>query len=749
MLKSKSLIALSSVLATLGVALGYFTLLGGTIGSDDLHPRISQLGFNRAGLIALGCFSIGIFLAAIQRQLPRLNPIAWTSIVFLFLLSDWLLRGYNFFQGPSIRGELLLCGIGLLLLIIRRFELRALTLLLPASVLIIGGAFILKTSPGMLFSDDLATFMYRFQLLKERFPHIPFYNPQWNGGIDQRDFFATGALNAFLLTAPIIYLFDVFKVFNWIVGSLLFVLTPAATYFATRALGQPRLVGSIAATLSMASGLLWYRWGMAYGTLGFLTSTAILPLFLAWTTQFIAPDKPITLTKALGFVAVTTLMLFWSPSGLVAIPALVCCLFFVKTVLRKKHSITAAILILALNIPWIMTFWSVSKVGSFIHPEINKHDIIERDTSSGLDPDDEDNPTIKKNIKATVPQPHIKHKTHPPSPATSLTILREAAVSSNPFLLIMIPLGLAALAGRTRVLYVATASWLIILGCIIAPHRPQLELDRMLVILTVIGAVPSAIGFANLLQLSQRAYAFGATRLVTAAVGGFLILSPFAVANFLEQRTLVRYQLANDTVSKLVAAIKEHGGEGRTLFSGFVLHELSGGHLAPLTVMTGKPLMASSHVHNLWHYKQIFPDEFINQKDPGIDRYLELYNVTAVIAHEKVWKEYFRSRPDSFTELWRGDRFVLFVRRGAQSSYFLSGEGSLIAQDYHSVTIKLTTPEAVIKFNYLPFLRSSACQISGAPQANEVTLIKLINCPINTPITIESKGVIDRLLEHS
>ena len=748
MLKSKYLIALSSVLATLGVALGYFALMGGTIGANDLHPRLTQLGFNRAGFLALGCFSIGIFLAATQRRLPRLNPTAWASVVLCFLLSDWLLRGYNFFQGPSIRGELLLCGTGLLL-ILGRFESRALTLLLPISALIMGGAFILKTSPALLFSDDLATFMYRFQMLKERFPHIPFYNPQWNGGIDQRDFFATGALNAFLITAPIVYLFDVFKVFNWIVGALLFVLTPGATYLATRALGQPRLVGSIAATISMATGLLWYRWGMAYGTLGFISSTALLPLFLAWTTHFITPNKAVTLSKALGFVAVTTLMLFWSPSGLVAIPAIACCLFYIKTVLSKKHSITAAIFILLLNLPWILTFWSVSKVGSFIHPEINKHEILERDVNSGSDTDDNEALTAKKNSRASVPQPHLKHKTHPPSPATSLTILREAAVSSNPFLLIMIPLGLAALAGRTRVVYIGTALWLVILGCIIAPHRPQLELDRMLVILTVIGAVPSAIGFANLLHLSQKAHVFGATRLVTAAVGSFLVLSPFAVTNFLEQRTLVRYQLASDTVSDLVAAIKEHGGEGRTLFSGFVLHELSGGHLAPLTVMTGKPLMASSHVHNLWHYKQIFPDEFINQKDSGIDRYLELYNVTAVIAHEKVWKEYFRSRPESFTESWRRDRFALFVRRGAKPNFFLSGDGSLIAQDYHSVTVKLATPEAILKFNYLPFLESTACKISGAPQADEVTLIRLSNCPLGTPITIQSKGVIARLLEHS
>jgi len=733
--------SLPSVLLTGGIAIAFFTLLAGatTVWHEHAAPALLSL---RHGLIfaALG-IALSFLVGAHRGARPALLLPLWAALSLLFIFSDWLPRGYTFFHGALIRGELLLCAAAVYVMI-RANRLGAFKLLLPLSLLLLGGIFLAKTSGRLLFSDDLATFLYRLSLLKERFPHIPFYNPQWNGGIDQRDFFATGALNVFLISSPLVYLTDLLTSFNWIVGGLLFVLTPACTVAAAFLLGFNGIVASVAGTLAMTSGILWYKWALSFGTLGFITSTALFPLFLALALRFITKDRPISLPLAFFFAALTSLVLLWSPAGLAAIPTIACCVAFLRTTLSKRHSLTAAILIVVINLPWIAAFWSVSKVGAFIHPEINRGQLVQGVENA---PTEEGPSLTASNAAATAPAaPHIKQIVRTEN-SSALSTLRESAIFTNPFLLIMIPAGVLMLTGRARVLYLSTAIWLALLGTVGAHLRPQLELERMLVMLSLIGAVPAAVAFEGLLQRARLNPWWNGPILPTAAVGSFLLLGPFAVTSFFEQRTLVRYYVADGVVRSMVDAINTHGGEGRVLFAGFLLHDVSGGHAAPLALMTKKPLMASSHVHNLWQYKGIFPQEYEAQGDVGIQRYLDLYNVTAVLAHEQKWREYFLARPKQFAPVWEGGKFILFTRQNYTPSYFLHGQGTVLNQSTHSVSLQLDTPEATVKFNYLPFLKAPGCKVSSAPFEGEVNLLALSNCPVGTVITVESEGLITRL----
>jgi tetratricopeptide (TPR) repeat protein len=58
---------------------------------------------------------------------------------------------------------------------------------------------------GLLFSDDHPSFFYRLSQLHDFFPHIPFYNPMWNGGVEAREFFPSGSLGIYLLFAPLLH----------------------------------------------------------------------------------------------------------------------------------------------------------------------------------------------------------------------------------------------------------------------------------------------------------------------------------------------------------------------------------------------------------------------------------------------------------------------------------------------------------------------------------------------------------------
>jgi hypothetical protein len=218
------------------------------------------------------------------------------------------------------------------------------------------GIFLNESGGQLLFVDDHAMFIFRLKLLKENFPSIPFWSPLWNGGFDARDFFATGALNAFFLASPLVYLFPVESVYNFIIAGLLFVLVPAATYLAARLLTFERAVAAVSAVVAMSSSLFWYRWGLKYGTVGFIVSTSLMPLTIACLTRFLYQNA-LTWREISLFVLTSTLMLLWSPSGLALLPLGLIALPKVTTLLRSRRHLITIFVILALNLPWMTMMW--------------------------------------------------------------------------------------------------------------------------------------------------------------------------------------------------------------------------------------------------------------------------------------------------------------------------------------------------------------------------------------------------------
>jgi len=193
--------------------------------------------------------------------------------------------------------------------------------------------------------------------------------------------------------------------------------------------------------------------------------------------------------------------------------------------------------------------------------------------------------------------------------------------------------------------------------------------------------------------------------------------------------------------------IEQHAGNGRALFSGFILHHLGGGHLAPVAQLTTKPLVGSSPVHNLWRYTDVIPQNFRDNGPEGVEEYMNLMNVSFVIAHEPKWRNYFRGIPEIYHEVSSSDIFIGFTRKN-DSNYFLHGEGEIINQNESEVSLVTSSKNVTIKFNYFPFLTVDGCdKITSYDEITPLKLIHLDGCQANKKITIKSVNPFMRIFK--
>jgi hypothetical protein len=675
-----------------------------------------------AARYSLICAALPIVFALYMggRRAIKLDPRGFALILPVLYCIDWLPKSYSLIQGPHIRGELLIAFL-LALFLIRDHKLGWVRLFAIFSIMALSTTFLVEAQGRTLTSDDHPSFLYRLWLLKEQFPFIPFYYPGWNAGIDQRDFFATGALNVFLLFAPFIYAFPLEHSYTILISLVLFLLPSVSFYIAARILHFRVSTALFASLLGLCSSLLWYRWGLKYGTMGFIASASLVPLNLALFQRIIS--KPQDTSRALYLLSICTctLMLLWSPSGLIFIPCAAFALFNLRSLLRSPKFLVYAASLLAINLSWLLIFVSVSKVGNFIQVYKPSYDSMAEEQEK----------------KTGKPHIEVAPTTLAEFGRASQKILRQTSVSANPLLILLCLPGLALLRGIRRNFWSAHFAWLLMLGTLVALFKPQLELDRMLVVLCFVSALPCAKALEQLLALSKRS---PISKIASASALSFVLVSPLATGSLLRNRSFDHFHFSNPRTAELRSLITQHAGLGRAVFTGFVLHDFAHGHLAPLPLLTGVPIVASSPFHDQWTYKELFPKSVVDAGDAAIEALLDDYNATLVVAHEERWVDYFRSRRPQYQVLGEARPFTVFKRMNYQPTYFRSGAGLIESQDNSSVTLRLDTVDADLKFSYFPFLRSTACTLTPIPSATGKNMIGLRGCPLNIPIKIESCG---------
>jgi hypothetical protein len=694
-------------------------------------------------LIALGalCALVITTLSFVrERRLPKLEQFldkrVWSLGLVAIFFSDWLARPWGLFSSSSIRGELIIGAFGMFALLRSGTWRTALTVWpLLASPLLMW-SFFLASDGALLFSDDHAMFIFRLNLLKENFPSIPFWSPLWNGGFDARDFFATGALNAFLLAAPFVYLFPVESMYPCLIAAILWILLPVSVYTAARVIGVERAGASIAASLAMCSGLFWYRWSLKYGTVGFITSTCLFPLVVTLAIRHISALRP-SWSSSVILAIITTLMLLWSPSGLAALPVAVVALPHLPRLLRSPRHLCTAVLLVALNLPWMSMMWKVSKVGRFLDssavaasPQHGEGSFATQTNGS-------------QSIPAADPNA-FRHKAGGFSVKKSLTQWQNNATALNPLLVIFGLPALLSFTGIGRKYFVALTAWLVLAGTVGVSLKPQLELDRMIVIASVLLTIPIGSSLSAFFSSASRGKTW---RIAASCAGSFVLIGPFVAASVVLNRSDDTYMFARPEVSSLVRTIENNAGSGRVFFTGCVLHELSGGHLGPLPLWANKQMVATSYAHNIWKYEQPFPQSYLQRGDEGIKEYLDLMNASLVVAHEPSWIEYLQSRPNEYSQLWRDNHFLLFKRLLFTPSYALEGDINDLSFTSNSITFTPQTESVVLKFKYFPFVKASACSLQRFTRHADLELIQLTHCQPGVPVTIQSVSPLARLLE--
>ena len=669
-------------------------------------------------VLLISCFA---WFKKTKSQIVFSNSGFLFSLIVVFL-TDWFTRRYNFFLGAEMRGEIILFSVLGYVYWYRLRNSRVWKWLLAFLVIALIGSFYVSSGGYLLFSDDHPVFFYRLSLLKENFPNIPVYTTLWSAGRDTMHLFATGCLNVFLLLLPVIYLFDLSSSYNWIVSALLFVGVPTSVMFASRLSGFNKKSSYLSAILALTSSSFWYVWGLKYGTLGFITSICLLPIVLALLNHALDRHKRFGLKEFAILTPALTLMLFWSPSGIVLLPVICWGILRWKRLFVKPNFIWAAAFVCLFSFPWIVLFWSGWNVSSFLDSKPTSYSQLE-----------------DKDYLETKPQKSFKHQ-QSFDLSEGLKVFRETSTRANPILLILGLPSLIVLGWKQGKIWILTSSWLLFLGTICVPLAPQLEFDRMLVVLFFLLSIPVgdyclSVFSANLPKI----------RFLGSVLFGFILTGIFSTLAISGNRTLDRFSFQSQQTTDLSEVLSEVSRGGRVLFSGFLLHDLDGGHLAPLASMTSIPTIASSHLHDKWKYEQVFPKQIL---DGGVEKvvdYLRLYNVDTVLAHEKKWIEFFKEHKGYFEALDTVGKFHLFGVRSFNNSYFLSGQGEVDNQTSNGFSVTPKSRNLELKFRYYPWLKTGECKLDYVERYSE-KFIKLKDCPKNKTIRIEAPTFFDRLV---
>lgn len=706
-----------------GLVAGDFMLWGRP--GEALLTSTKQWAILLAGVMAIS----GAYALLARRRLVFDERGVVLSLCLLFF-GDWLTRRYNLLQGPGIRGEILL-GFILSYVALRCFSLRHFVWIAPISAIICISSLLSATENSLLFSDDHPAFIYRLNLLKEYFPWIPVYDALWNRGYDVTQLLSTGAHNVFLLAWPLLYFFEVEQVYNLIVALLLFGVLPLSVFLAARVERLQYWAAGVAAVLAMTSSLFWYRWALKYGTLGFICSAALFPLVFALVLRAVEGKQKFGNKEALLLFCATSLMLCWTPMSLAFLPLAALALLKLRSVLRDKKFALSLVLIAIVNLPWMYTFVVDAGVFKFMQSEQN----VEATNLPRLD-----ETAVKRGIAH-------RHQADGVNFREALAVLRESAVTFHPVTLLFFLPGAFLFSGLKRFAYVLTVSHLLLLGSVMVPLKPQLELDRMLVLLAVFGSLPAAMlvqGVAQKIPVSGRRWY---DVLPLAVVFGFLFAGVFATAGVLRNRSLEKFDLMQPWVSEFSQSLASTVGAGRYFFSGFVLHELSGGHLAPLSIWSKVPLIASSHVHSQWQYKSSTPSEYLKLGEAGIEEFLHQSNVSATIAHEPFWINYFQARSNIYKPLGVYGPFHLYARTQQLPGYFFSGKGEILSQTSDGVVFRLETPNAVLRFAYNKRLEVDAprCVVSPYRHGEALEFVSLSHCPTGVALKLYAPSLFGRL----
>lgn len=734
----------------------------------------------------------------LRRQVPiglsRLYPLELQPGAFLlgFIVlsaSDFYSRRFGFFPSSSLRILALYLGLILSLFAVllgksARGKSTISLFFSPWTLVFFQAAlaavFIEYTDGRFPYSDDHPSFVYRLHLLTQHFPHIPFYNTDWNAGYIAREFFATGSLNVFFAGLPFMHWFADLTDFNrtavysCLIAFLFIGVVPWCVYAGSRIFRLSIEQSVAAAMFALGPSTGYFEWLLRYGTAAFVFSAGLVVLVLALAYRLALAEEPVKWRQVLALLAASSLCILWSLAVLAFIPLVFLSLCqWRSTFARARLPKIAAFLLLflILNGPWMITFVQEAHVLTYVSAgsmhAAKKGVIKETAGGSAAAPAAEAQKLPSVPVLASAEQSpsfldQIKKKT-----STGKKKFRELLLKMNPLLLMFFLPGLFALPrGKIRTALGSTIFWLLFLAALGDQFKPQLELKRMVIpagFLMSVLAGPALLALLKRWETTQSAAAdFFFRERLAPAIGqivlfGAIFISPLAAGTVYLNRSWEKYVLSSPIVKDLSQAIKQHGGEGRTFFAGFVLHELGatwwgsqdGGHISLLAASTGKPLYASDFYHRYWQESDPIPLQYLVRDTEGIEEFLDLINATAVVTLTKPWAEYCSSLP-RYKEVFHEDRWRMFVREVGHPSFVYRGRAR-VAEEKNGLRIWPESEEVVVKYRYFPKLAADIAdgvELFPVPVFNQeaspgaVTEVSFIGLKVKPELIAEGRSVL-------
>ena len=626
--------------------------------------------------------------------------------------------GFTLYSQPDLPKFALLLGLLAALVISRSgAPLFSYPLVLFCGLLV-GISFLNYSGGRILFSDDHPSFLYRFFLLKEHFPNIPFYNPFWNAGYSAREFLPSGMLNCFFLASPIIYLTDLSDIsggywglgaYNLILIWLYLLLVPAVIWLSARLLDLDRQTAAIASLLAFAPSLSYFEWLLKYGTLGFIFSSACVPLTFALIYRLIFAERDASWPDVFYLLFGSFFAVSWALTGFVFVPLVVLGLakiIFNVDLKRLKLALAFVALFGLCNGPWIKVFIEESKVFSFVGGS-EMPGVAERENKLEAAP-------IDRWYAGILPS-----GTEVKRVEEAEKLLERNLRKLNPLLIILILPGFLFLKNKwLKVCFAAVSLWLLGLGFFGTILKPQLELSRMtlplgfMLVFPVAGYLSWMLNFTIPALKAERVLKFIAFTSVWLA-SGLILVHPYASLAAWTNESAEKFVLEPKDFKDISNAVLEHSGEGRVFFLGFVLHELGsthgisqdGGHIAPLPAITGVSMYSSDFYHAKWSTSDPIPEYYRSRGSEGVEEFLDLVNASSVITAKKEWVEFCNSDP-RYSKVYSGKHFTMFTRASDNLGWFLEGDGEVELLP-NGIRVRPRTAEVVLKFRRLPKLISS------------------------------------------
>lgn len=688
-------------------------------------------GFKLFGLVTIKAFPIGVLLLLIGFAISRsiLAPTSKFScfiVLITLLTSDIPIRKTSFFQDnlwPIILviGAILWAGLLVYENRKRTPKCTEYTILALMAITILCGlsSFLVEASNRLIFSDDYPSFLYRLMQLKDHFPQIPFYNPEWNGGVEAREFFPSGILNVFFLWFPVVISTDLTVSLTYIVGITIFIFVPLCIFVSARLVDLDKGACAVATILAIFLSLEWYRWSLLYGTLPFVISMALFPLNVSLCFNATQNPTGFGIWHGILFFVSMSLMCLWSPTILCISPLVAYVLLRRSTWKQNRIFAATTIVLLVCHIPWIYIFLETSRVGSLVLSKAGE--------TSG---------TAGYSLPSLAAGKFFE---------SWLKLFRDFTRDLNPFLIVFsIPSLFTCFLVRSWAfkLPLLTVFFLATFGPLL---KSQLELQRFYIAVTLLLVLPVSDFIWNRILNANEFKLKPTHALLTVITGAIFFYAPIWVWNVSSNKTIVQFPFEKPILRALASKIKGHSFGGRVMFAGFLLHEIGGGHAAILPRLCQTPLVASRYQHDRWEYTDIVPEEYRKRGEGGIEEYLNQMNVSLVVTHDRFWRQWYSKRPHLYRREWSEENFVSFSRVNYKPTYFLNGNGEILSQDKGLIKVRINSSDAVIKFHYYPFLSSDTCKISPFNISSTIQFIKIENCPPDKIVTIKAKGPFSRL----